>query len=396
MTRTARHLRVPVPVPVLAFCLASVPCTALAAQSGQDITFFFNGTATGFSRGLRPSGLGVRAGSIAGSHVASVQLPPGATENTLSPALVAAAAQQQIVLEPQTAQGLVIAWRVTSVGGLAPNRGFLFGTDDPGLTGLHAQLASLTAASRAQGCAFAKAQTGATEAGGIGITLVGPPVGGGSIAKIGFTVPVFAGDSAAAVNERVRETLVAEGCTVFDVALPAFGGSGTLSGFGIDRFVDDGVQARVTLLHLEYFGGATGGTRAAGIGWFPTGGFAEYGRGHAAVAGGFEPYVRGEGGFAPGEVYDVVLEFGARTVGLLLVAGERAGTALPGGGTLLVDRATLAGVVPFRTDRSGTAAHRVEVPSDPAVIGQTLHYQAFGLGAAGASHTSGLYARVWQ
>ncbi|HEX5052517.1 MAG TPA: hypothetical protein VFZ65_12140 [Planctomycetota bacterium] len=386
-------------MPATRLLAAALLSASLAAQA-QGLTFNFHGVATGSNQHSAQSRFFVRAVSSEGNRAATVPLSAGMEEAQLAAPLVAEAAANQLGIVPIVAAGTVLGFRLATVDGAAPARGCLFGTDDTGITGFVAEIAGGPVA-RFHGCAFAKAGTNATAAGLFGIEVVGKSTTDGHVFGVFEQVAIAAGDSAAVVNDHIRAALVAGGCQVFDIAMPSSGSVLVLTqpGFGIDRF--DGLigsqvghQFRVFKIVVTYSGAALQMPRVVGLGWFPTGGFAEYGRGHSHLAP--EPWVNGQGGFAPGESYDVGVHFARPTAGLLAIARERAGIALPGGASLLVDPATIVGLVPFLTGPSGNTVHHVDTPLDPMLVGQTLHYQGLGVGVGGLATTSGLYCRTWQ
>jgi hypothetical protein len=253
--------------------------------------------------------------------------------------------------------------------------------------------------SRFLGCAIAKANATSPLAGAFQLQLFGKRTTDGQLFNLLLQVPIVAGEPAVALNQRIRTNLEAAGCTVFDIAIPSFSNPAvTAAGFGIDRYgISTGAFAgsyRVFGVVSLYSAATRAIPKVVGVGWFPTGGFAEYGRGHAAS--GLEPYARAEGGFAPGDSHDVVLEFGRATLGLCLVAAERAALPLGNGALLLVDPATLVDVVPCHAGPAGSWRRSVAIPPTAAVLGRTLHYQGHGINSTGWVATSGLYSRVWQ
>ncbi|MBL8753907.1 MAG: hypothetical protein JNK15_11470 [Planctomycetes bacterium] len=365
---------------------------------GQSILFSFANPASGVNVHGTTATFGVRAGAIGGSHAAVVPLAAGMNEPQLAPSLIAACAQNQIGLAPSPSASNVAEFLLTGVEGALPARGCLFGTDDTGIAGFVGEITG-GGTTRFFGAAFPKAATSAATNGVLTIEVVGRSTTDGHVFGVTSQLQIAAGETAAAINLRVRNDLIAKGCTVFDLAIPSFtNASATIAGFGVDRF--DGLagsqlghQFRVSKIAAFRSGGARAVPAVIGLGWFPTGGFAEYGSGFAAA--GREPYVRGSGDFAPGGCYDVTLEYHHHEVGMLVAATGRGALALPGGATLLLDPTTVVATTPFVTGPHGTAKATQQTPNDPAVIGQTVHWQGFAVHAGAVAATSGLYVRIW-
>lgn len=383
----------------MSFVLTVLFAATSAGAQGQTITFSFSAATSGQNVHGTPSSFGVRAGSLGGSHAAIVTMAAGMNEPQLAPSLIAAAAQNQIGLTLNAPSPTVGSFTLASVAGAPPARGCLFGTDDTGITSLVADITG-GGTGRFFGAAFPKASTAAAATGVLTIEVVGRSTTDGHLFGVTSQLQVAAGESAASLNQRILADLTVKGCTVFDLAIPSFtSATATIPGFGVDRF--DGLvgsqvghQFRASKVFVARTGGAQSVRGVIGLGWFPTGGFAEYGTGHAAV--GRQPYVRGSGDFGPGGSYDVALHWGQGSAGVLLGATARGAVALPGGATLLLDPATVTTAVPFVTDPHGDVVVARQTPNDPAVLGHTLHWQGVAPRAGALATTSGLYVRIWQ
>jgi hypothetical protein len=380
-------------------CVSLLLAASTVAAQGQSIVFSFGGPASGQNVHGTTSGFGVRAGGAGGSHAVVVPLAAGMNEPQLAPTLIPAAAAQQIGLTLTASSPSVGAFTLASVDGASPSRGCLVGTDDTAITSLVGEIGG-GGTSRFFGAAIPKASTAAPANGVLTVEVVGRSTTDGHLFGVTSQLQVAAGESAASLNQRLRTDLLAKGCSVFDIAMPSFtSATATIPGFGVDRF--DGLvgsqvghQFRVGKVFLGRSGGAQALRGVIGLGWFPTGGFAEYGTGFAAV--GPEPHASGSGDFAPGGAYDVTLAWGRPELGVLLGATARGATALPGGASLLLDPAAVVAAVPFATDAHGRAVVTRSTPATPATLGQTLHWQGIALRAGTLAATSGVYVRIWQ
>ncbi len=372
--------------------------TVVSAQ-GQTITFFLSSPASGLNVHGTSSAFGVRASGPGGSHLAVAPLAAGMNEPQLAPALIAAAAQAQIGLQHAQSSPSSGLFTIASVEGALPSRGCIVGTDDTAVTGLVGEITG-GGTTKFFGGALPLANASAPTSGVVTIEVIGRSTTDGHVFGVTTQLQVTAGESAASLNLRIRNDLIAKGCTLFNITLPSFAAPNSfLHGIGVDRFVGQGSQAghqfRVSKMFLARSGGAARALPLAiGLGWFPTGGFAEYGSGFAAA--GKQPYVHGSGAFAPGTSHAVTVEFHHHEVGVLVGATGRAALPLPGGATLLLDPATVVATLPFTTNGHGRATATQATPNDPAVLGQTVHWQGFALHAGALAATSGLYVRIWQ
>jgi hypothetical protein len=373
---------------------------AAAAAQGQTISFFYSGPSTGLTATGATSKFGVRAPGASGSHLASVPLAAGMNEPQLAPSLITTAAANQIGLQLAQYSPTDGQFTIATVEGAVPSRGCIVGSDDTGIVNFVGEIAG-GGTTRFFGASFAKANAAAPTSGHVTIEVVGRSTTDGHLFGVTSQLHVAAGETPGALNLRIRNDLIAKGCSVFDITMPSFAAPNAfLHGLGVDRFVGlAGIQLghefRVSkVLLVRTYGAAIAIPLAIGLGWFPTGGFAEYGSGFAAA--GKEPSVRGSGQYAPGSSYDVTLDFHHHEAGVLVGATGRGALALPGGATLLLDPATVVSTTPFVTNGQGRCTTNHAIPNNPAVLGQTVHWQGFAPHAGALAATSGLYVRVWQ